>query len=63
MLVRGLWLDMDLFGGMFCILACGLSRAIGPLLVSCYSELTGGLSVMSDRVGRGRVFPNSEDGE
>jgi hypothetical protein len=38
MLVRGLWWDMDRFGGMFCILAYGLSRAIGPLLVSCDSK-------------------------
>jgi hypothetical protein len=43
MLVMGLWLGMDRFGGMFCILAYGLYRAIGPLLVSHCSAPGGGL--------------------
>jgi hypothetical protein len=56
MLVMGLWLGMGRFGGMFCILAYGLFRAIGPLFVSCDPEYGGELGRNTRLCGRGKCI-------
>lgn len=60
MLVMGLWLGKDRFGGMFCILAYGRFRAIGPLFVSLIPSKRGRLRGNGD--GSAAEHPQAEMG-